>query len=259
MATNPDPTQNSSGHRSPGQGASPTGTPSRRRFVGATAGSVGVLLAVHAKSTLGAVTCLSPSAMVSGNLSHQPSTAPCSGGLSPTAWKLQANLSLWSSGSVGATPPSFNTALADSLGCNSGHDISDPKSVMSSLGTLVETILPGAVANTGIWEILAFPGLFALTVPTGELMSHLIAAWLNAGLHADYPIKHWHVSEMWSAMTGSGVYCPSSVTCSSSSGMTESELIAYIKNTFVVTSDLITVCTVNGTSSSSQGSTKPKK
>lgn len=254
MPTNTEPTLNSSGHQSPGRGVSATGTRSRRRFMGAAAGSVGVFLAVQAKSTLGAVTCQSPSALVSGNLSHQADNLVCSGGLSPTDWKLQGNLQLW--GPLGASAPTFNTTLVDSTGCNNGHGIPDPKSVMSATGTLVSDILSGAVANTSVWEILAFPGLYP---PSGELLSHLMAAWLNAALHADYPIKQWHVLEMWQAMQGSSPYCPSSLVCNDSSGMNEADIIAYIKNTYELNSDLIAVCEANGSSTSSQGSTGPGK
>ncbi|NMG73222.1 hypothetical protein [Aromatoleum diolicum] len=256
MATNPEPTDSIDGLPSPSQISRPAGIRSRRRFMGAAAGSVGVFLAVQARSALGQVSCQSPSALVSGNLSHQPVPQVCSGGLSPTDWKLKDTLLLW--GSVGVSPPTFTTALEDSLGCNNGHVISDPKSVMSNAGTLVDTILPGAVANTGIWEILAFPSLFS----SGELMSHLIAAWLNATLHADYPIRQSHVSDMWTAMQGSGPYCPASLVCSDSSGMGEADIIAYIKNTYSLNSDLIAVCEVNGSSTASQGNTgntTPKK
>lgn len=232
---------------------------SRRRFIGATAGGVGVLLAVQAKSALGG-TCQSPSALVSGNLSRPADGLNCTGGLSPTVWKLQDNqgrmINAWP---AGFSAPTFNTTLTDSSGCNGGHDIANPKDVIAAvsgnalIGTPVTDVLPGAPGNTGIWEVLAFPDFF--TSPSGELMSHLLAAWFNALTFPGYPVKTWHVSEMWEALKGgaASTYCPSSLVCNSDMGLTASDVIAYLKSTYDLTSGLVAVCTVNGNSVSSDG------
>lgn len=219
----------------------------RRRFIGATAGGVGVLLAVQAKSALGQVSCLSPSAMVSGNLSHHASATVCSGGLSPTDWKLQINLSSW--GSVSAPRFKRNVTLldVDASSYKTGADISkNPKSVMDSVGTLVKTALPGAETQvsdtTGIWEFLAFPQNFA-TLSDCDLMRHLIAAWINTQLLPDYPIKTWHIREMWESLRRGGTYCPSSLACTGTMGLSSAEVISYIKTTYAGSeSPLMFVC-----------------
>ncbi|NMG28759.1 hypothetical protein [Aromatoleum evansii] len=232
---------------------------SRRRFIGATAGGVGVLLAVQAKSAL-AGTCLSPSAMVSGNLSRPGDTQNCIGGLSPADWKLQDQqgqmVNAWPSVYVA---PTFSTALADQTSCNGGHDITNPKEVFALgpsgplMGTLVSEVFSGAPPDTGIWEVLAFPHLF--DSPSGEFMSHLLAALFNALTIPGYPVKTWHVFEMWEALKGgaNSLYCPSSLVCNPDSGLRQEDVIAYLSSTYDVKSGLLAVCTVNGNSLSSVG------
>ena len=64
----------------------------RRLFRGVPAG-IGVLLAVQAKTALGAGVCISPSAMMSGNASPRPGDGSvCSGGRSPGFWKVPQHL-----------------------------------------------------------------------------------------------------------------------------------------------------------------------
>lgn len=241
-------TPESSGSNLAGQpeGSSvPPSAGSRRRFIGASAGGVGVLLAVQAKSALGQISCLSPSAIVSGNLSHHAGEVVCSAGLSPTDWKLQINLSSW--GSVDAPRFKQNVALLDVDGSSykTGQDISqNPRSVMNSVGALVSAVLPDAdvPSSTGIWEFLAFPQNFA-TLSDCELMRHLIAAWINTNLLPDYPIKSWHIQEMWQSLRRGGTYCPSSLACTGTMGLTAAEVISYIKTTYSGTeSPLLYVC-----------------
>ena len=228
----------------PGPASCRANVRSRRGFIGAAAGGAGVFLTVQARTALGAVSCQSPSATISGNLSAQPAAITCTGGNSPTVWKLQDTLTKWP---LGATPPSFNTALTDSTGCNNGHSITDPASILAQSGTLVSDILPDAIANTSIWSIMAFPASFT----GGELMSHLIAAWLNAGgSFPSYPIQRWQVVDMWNAVRGGGTYCPSNLICPGDTGMTAVEVIAFIRQTYDFDSDLIDVCTINGTNTS---------
>lgn len=257
MGMTPESSDSSLAEQPEGRSASPSAG-SRRRFIGATAGGVGVLLAVQAKSALGG-TCLSPSALVSGNLSHPADGLNCTGGLSPTVWKLQGTQGQMANPwPAGFTAPTFNTTLTDSTGCNGGHDIADPKDVIAVdlsgtplIGTPVDQVLPGAPGNTGIWEVLAFPDFF--TSPSGELMSHLLAAWFNALTFPGYPVKTWHISEMWEALKGGGAYCPSSLVCNTDMGLTTSDVIAYLTTTYDLTSGLVAVCTTNGSSLSSDG------
>lgn len=218
---------------------------SRRRFIGATAGGVGVLLAVQARSALGQISCLSPSAMVSGNLSHHAGEAVCSAGLSPTDWKLQINVSNWGKVSAPTFKRSVTLLDVDASAYKTGQDVSkNPRSVMESVGTLVSAVLPDSdvPSSTGIWEFLAFPQNYA-TLYDCELMRHLIAAWINTNLLPDYPIKTWHIQEMWQSLRRGGTYCPSSLACTGTMGLTASEVIGYIKTTYSGTeSPLLYVC-----------------
>lgn len=244
MGMPPDPCDTGRNELPEGTSASrASGT--RRHFIGATAGGVGVLLAVQARSALGQISCLSPSAMVSGNLSHHAGEAVCSAGLSPTDWKLQINVSNW--GKVSAPTFKRNVTLldVDASAYKTGLDVSkNPRSVMESVGTLVSTVLPDSdvPSSTGIWEFLAFPQNYA-TLYDCELMRHLIAAWINTNLLPDYPIKTWHIQEMWQSLRRGGSYCPSSLACTGTMGLTAAEVISYIKTTYSGTeSPLLYVC-----------------
>lgn len=218
-------------------------------MIGAAASGTGILLAVQARTALGAATCLSPSAVVSGNQSTQPDALNCTGGATPTVWKLQTSLLLWPT--LDAIAPTFTATLVDSsTGCNGSHDVSaDPHAYMSDLGTRVSAILPGGPSDLSVWEVLAFPAKYV----DGDLMAALLAAWFNAKYYApDYPIKRWHVTEMW---TERGDYCPASITCSPGSGMSVTAMLNYIVSTFDKTSTDIAVCAANGNTAQSAGTT----
>ncbi|NMF86962.1 hypothetical protein [Aromatoleum petrolei] len=183
--------------------------------------------------------------MVSGNLSHHAGETVCSAGLSPTDWKLQINVSNWGQVSAPTFKRSVTLLDVDASAYTTGQDISkNPKSVMDSVGTLVSAVLPDSdVPNsTGIWEFLAFPQNYA-TLSDCELMRHLIAAWINTNLLPDYPIKTWHIQEMWQSLRRGGTYCPSSLACTGTMGLTAAEVISYIKTTYSGTeSPLLYVC-----------------
>lgn len=212
----------------------------RRRLIRAGVSSAGILLAVKARTALGQTsTCLSPSAVLSGNMSVQPGLEPCAGGASPTVWKLQASLVAWSAALAQA--PELKTApeLEDTTLILQQDDQVNPKSVIKSAGTLVTDVLPGATrSNIGIWEFLAFPDNDTQT----ELKRHLIAAWLNAGFFPAYPIKRWQVQEMWAAVRTGGNYCPSSLSCGDGMGMSADDIIAYISGMYEKDSELKLVC-----------------
>lgn len=208
--------------------------PRRRRLVGGAAAGVGVLLAVQAKTALGAGVCQSPSAAISGNASPRPGDDQCSGGRSPGFWKEPQKFQYW--GPAGATPPTFKPGVivrdcASGMQNLSNADIQTP-------GTLVSTVLPGAPvdANTGIWSVLAFPTLYE----AGQLMRHLVAAWLNAGYFTSgaekYPITRQQILDMWYAVRGGGIYCPGSVAPCGSQGMTAQDVIDYISGMYDVNS-----------------------
>ena len=109
---------------------------------------------------------------------------------------------------------------------------------ITSPGTLVSTVLPGASVpvKTGIWQVLAFPKDFQ----GGQLMRHLIAAWLNAGYFSasseKYPLSKQQVVEMWNAVKSGGVYCPSSIGSCGSKGMNASDVVRYIESMYDVNS-----------------------
>lgn len=252
MATNPEQTDPCGGNPSRGPVLSQTGSRTRRRFMGAAAGSVGVLLAVQARSALGSGICQSPSALVSGNASPRPDEERCSGGRSPGFWKQPQFFYEWTI--AGAEYPTFSVELGE---CPTGVSDLSPDVILTP-GTLVSEILPGAPsylngADPGIWEILAFPTNFG---PIGQFMRHLIAAWLNAGLFADYPITRDQIVDMWLAAKDGGVYCPSSLTCTGDSGLDRDEIIAYISGMYDINAEIEKkICKAQSTSGSTGGGT----
>ena len=200
----------------------------RRRLFRGVYGGVGVLMAVQAKTALGAA-CASPSAILSGNTSPRPGTgSTCSGGLSPGYWKVPQHAGSWPR--AGALFPTFTNPV---LVCGSG--MKDLKlSVIKLPGTTLESagFIGGAPSGTGIWAILAFPGSFS----GGQLLRHLAAAWLNAGYFGSavqqYPLTRSQIIEMWNATKNGGFYCPSSMTCGPSAGWSGQQVIAYISGMY---------------------------
>ena len=195
----------------------------RKLFRGVPAG-FGVLLAVQAKTALGTAICQSPSAMMSGNTSPRPGGGTtCSGGLSPGYWKVPQHFGSWAP--AGATYPMFKDIVVECASGLTGLTLATIKTP----GTLVSTVLPGASvpSTTGIWAVLAFPGSFT----GGQLMRHLIAAWLNAGYFgAAYPVTRQQVLDMWNATKAGGTYCPTGITCTIP--WTSTDVINYISGMY---------------------------
>lgn len=210
----------------------------RRNLIKGASGGVGVWLAVQSKTALGTTICQSPSAMLSGNTSPRPGAPTCSGGRSPGFWKTPNHFQYW--GTAGAVPPTFNCVVKE---CQTGMSTLSNSNIVVP-GTLVSNVLPGAMvsATTGIWSVLAFPTSY----PNGQLMRHLIAAWLNAGYFASYPLTKAQVVEMWEATRSGGAYCPSSMLSCGSSGMYASDVIAYISSMYDINSDIdVDLCKSN--------------
>lgn len=203
---------------------------SRRRLFRGAAGGAGVLLTVHARTALGGGVCKSPSAMMSGNTSPRPGTGvTCSGGRSPGFWKVPQKFNNW--GAAGATPPTF-TVYVDA--CSTGMknlslaDIKTQGTTLDYIGLTGHSATPG----TGIWAVMAFPTSFQ----GGQLMRHLSAAWLNAGLFASagaqYPITRQQIVEMWNATKGGGLYCPGSIVGGCTTGWDANAVINYISGMY---------------------------
>lgn len=212
------------GERQPLSQTPARGGRTRRRFIGA-AGSAGVLLAVQARTALGAGICQSPSAAVSGNTSPRPNDETCTGGRSPGFWKQPQKFGYWTD--AGAVPPEFNVTVSECLIGQKELTLANIKTP----GTLVEFVLPGASvpAGTGCWAVLAFPTNFG---SDGQLLRHLVAAWLNAGAFPDYPITREVLLNMWLAIRDRGLYCPSNVSCDDSTGMDADEIKNYIEGMY---------------------------
>ncbi len=198
----------------------------RKLFRGVPAG-IGVLMAVQARTALGAVDCRSPSAILSGNKSPRPGTGiTCSGGLSPGYWKVPQHFGSW--GPAGAVYPTFKSSVVECLSGVSALSLADIKTP----GTLVLSIFTGASVptNTGIWAVLYSPGSFT----AGQLLRHLSAAWLNAGYFtspgAQYPLTRPQIVAMWNAVKSGGTYCPSGVTCNP--GWSSTDVINYIQGMY---------------------------
>lgn len=202
---------------------------SRRRLVGGVAGGTGVLFAVSAKTALGSTVCQSPSAAISGNTSPRPGqSAPCSGGRSPGFWKQPQHFPYWRD----AAYPTFKPGITIQP-CASGMQGVSRSDVLTQ-GTLASSILPGAPANVGMWTIIAFPAEFT----GGQLMRHLLCAWLNAAYFEDYPVTKAQVTEMWNAVKAGGTYCPSSLLNCGANGWSASKVIAYIEGMYDFNAEL---------------------
>ena len=218
--------------------ATQTGRPNepnmlRRKLFRGASGGVGVLLAVHAKTALGTAICKSPSAMVSGNTSPRPpGGATCSGGLSPGYWKVPQHSGTWKT--AGATFPKFSSAPVI---CDANFSVLQ-LTKMTVTGTTFSAAgfgVPGlAVVGNGIWELsiwsaLASPGSFA---GGGQLLRHLVAAWLNAGyfttITAQYPLTRVQIIAMWNATKGGGTYSPGG----GSVAWTANDVINYISGMY---------------------------
>lgn len=223
--------------RSQPTAASSGAEPPRRRLVRGAAAGVGVLFAVQAKTALGGGVCQSPSAMISGNQSpREGDGTQCSGGRSPGFWKVPQKFQYW--GPAGAVPPTFKPGVivkecAAGMQNLTNNDLQTP-------GTLVSSVLPGAPvsSSTGIWSVLAFPNEYQ----AGQLMRHLIAAWLNAGYFTSgsekYPLTRQQIVDMWYAVNGGGVYCPGSVAPCGADGMTAQNVIDYISGMYDLNSSI---------------------
>jgi len=202
---------------------------SRRRLVTGMTGGVGVLLAVQAKTALGTTVCQSPSAMVSGNASPNPNPPPCSGGRSPGFWKVPQKFNYWDSIAVPAT---FRPEAGVSI-CTSGMQGLKLSDIVTQ-GSPVSLALPGASPTGpliappegfwGMWAVLAFPTEFN----GGQLMRHLIAAWLNANYFPSYPITKQQIADMWAATSVGGTYM----------GMGAADVISYISNMYDINADV---------------------
>lgn len=237
--------------------------PRRRRLLGA-AGGAGVLLSVQAKTALGQTMCESMSGTMSGNASpHSDNPLACVAGRSPGFWKQPQHFNEWPN--AGATPPTFGSP-AGGAGALSGTeaDVSadlteaaatepvalaslDPDAStmaaggqkpkpgpgrlgpMISPGTLVLDVLPGApiAPEIGIWEVLHDPVKFG---SNGQLMRHLIAAWMNAAAIPNYVLSQAQVQNIWVQLRDTGSYCPPGITCSMPLG--PEEVKQYIESTY---------------------------
>ena len=199
---------------------------SRRRLFRGAAGGTGILLAVQAKSALGqTLSCQSPSATMSGNTSPRPAPggAPCSGGRSPGFWKVPQHFSpYWAN--AGAVHPTFNVTVNE---CDPGLQNLTIANVVTTGTTMLDKGFVGAPSNATFWAVLAFPTSFS----GGQLMRHLVAAWLNAGYFPGYPVSKAQVIDMWNATKSGGRYCPPAMSCVNG-GWTGDDVIAYIKGMY---------------------------
>lgn len=228
----------------------------RRRLLTSSAAGAGIFLASQAKTALGTTTCQSPSAMISGNTSPRPGDGhTCSGGRSPGFWKQPQHFGYW--GASGLSYPTFKVTIE---ACSTGLKNVSPCDI-SSRGTLIEAIFPGATGGSkGIWEVLVWPTQYpkvAIGTGTtctltgekidafggqGQLLRHLACAYLNAGyfnsVSQDYPLTKTQVVEMWNAVKGGGIYCPSGITCANGTGMSAQNIIDYIQNLYGINADV---------------------
>jgi hypothetical protein len=213
----------------------------RRRLLTGTAAGAGVVLAMQAKTALGSTgVCQSPSAQVSGNLSHHPhDNGTCWGGRSPGFWKKPASFGYW----VGLLKPTFK----------SGTNISDCQGIsdvtpcdIATRGTMLNAFPFNAPYNYGVWEVLVWPTNYPTSTGVGttlcqttggnadvfggqgQLLRHLVCAYLNANSGFAYPIKADQVIAMWNAVKNGGTYDPNGT----GQGMTANDIILYISGMY---------------------------
>jgi len=229
---------------------------SRRKLIGGTAGGVGVLMAISAKTALGTGICQSPSAMVSGNTSpNRDAPPPCSGGRSPGFWRNPQHFAAW----VGATPPTLRNAGL----CPTGLGQLTPANICSQ-GTTVYQVFGTAATNLltsysgtakgdpgcgpggpftinptdwGLWAVLAFPKDAGIN--EGDLLWHLCAAYLNSLTFSDYAMTPEQVIAAGQSLLTSGYWCPYPDTANcGDKGFTPSSFVSYISGMYDINAEL---------------------
>jgi len=206
----------------------------RRKLFRGASGGVGVFLAVQAKTALGGSICQSPSARMSGNTSPRPGgPAPCSGGRSPGFWKVPQKFNYW----TGATPATFKKPVSI---CSSGMQGLSMLDILTE-GTLLSVVFPGSPSSHGLWAVLAFPTHQDFG-GQGQLLRHLSAAYLNSKYPSwtggPYPISTAQIQEMWRQLKSCNLYNPTISSGCATTGMTASDVIAYISGMYDIAADL---------------------
>lgn len=231
----------------------------RRRLITSTAAGAGVLLAIQAKTALGTTICQSPSAMISGNTSPRPGDGTtCSGGRSPGFWKQPQKFPYW----TGVSFPTFHSNIVP---CTMGLGGVSPCDIKTR-GTLVGQLFTGAPGgDKDVWEVLMWPTNYPNTKYTngtcsavngstdvfgskGQLLRALACAYLNAGYFVSgtqkYPLTQQQVRDMWTALQGSGSYCPTGMSCGMNA-LTASQVISYIESMYDTNADVVNLCKQN--------------
>lgn len=231
----------------------------RRRLLAGTLAGSGVLLSIQAKTALGGTTCQSPSAQISGNTSPRPNDRPCSGGRSPGFWVTPQHFPHWAPS--GLSYPSFYNNIVP---CSSGLGNVSPCDIKSK-GTLLGALFSGAPGgDKGVWEVLMWPtnyptikkgspgsldckdkGNADVFNGKGQLLRHLVSAYLNASYFEYYPITKQQVIEMWNAVGNGGLYCPNGISCGINDAMSASQIISYIEGMYDYNSDVPNLCKQN--------------
>lgn len=212
----------------------------RRKLFRGVSGGVGVLMAVQAKTALGAGVCASPSAILSGNTSPRPGTGiSCAGGNSPGYWKQPQNSASWPA--AGAVYPTFTGIVIDCATSNGVNGLT--LAGISNQGTTLDSVgFTGVTpSGLGLWAALTFYG----SNSGGQLLRHLVAAWLNAGLFTSasyrYPLSRTQIIEMWNATKNGGFYCPTGISCNNNS-WSGSDVKAYIEGMYHINTPEINLC-----------------
>lgn len=131
---------------------------------------------------------------------------------------------------------------------------------LATIGSRIDSVFTGAPGgDKGIWEVLAWPtnypkierrgtscrkltGSIDAFGGQGQLLRHLACAYLNAAyfnsVSQDYPLSQAQVIEMWQAVKGGGIYCPTGMTCANGTGMSATQIITYIQNLYDINADV---------------------
>lgn len=230
----------------PSSGKAPLDTGRRRLFRG-VGGGAGVIMAISAKSALGAGVCQSPSAMMSGNTSPRPGDGTtCSGGLSPGYWVQPQHSPNWVT--AGGVFPQINGTVVT---CTTGLNAVAFTDITNQ-GTTIQSIFtgwipkPSSIGPVSMWWVINAPNdaMFGGPGGIGQLLRHLSCAWLNAGYFqntsAKYPLTKAQVVDMWVQLSTKGSYCPSTLTCTKP--WLASDVISYISNMYDVNAPVDNLC-----------------
>lgn len=134
---------------------------------------------------------------------------------------------------VGGSPAQFGTAFKTVFGTAFGMApvLPDPNSADNPQTSAADrTVNPAR--PIGMWEVLAFQNsITGLSMPMIQAARHLVAAYLNTGFVADYPLTGTQCIDIWQQLVSKGTYCPLA-SCTPGQEWGPQQVVDYIAGTF---------------------------